>query len=143
MPTLCSYGRALRKNAAPCRLHPLSGAAAVQRGEKRIQGGSRGNSQSPYPSLAAGGSHAAAAAAKSGARTPPQNTQGNAKTQRNKPNICNNGGALSLPISSLLLLDDAQNQVMLRCELWDASTVTPNDKRQLGFPLKSLRFIRK
>lgn len=55
----------------------------------------------------------------------------------------NNGGTLSLPISSLLLLDDAQNQVMLRCELWDASTVTPNDKRQLGFPLKSLRFIRK
>lgn len=54
-----------------------------------------------------------------------------------------NGGTLSLPISSLLLLDDAQNQVMLRCELWDASTVTPNDKRQLGFPLKSLRFIRK
>ena len=46
----------------------------------------------------------------------------------------NNGGTLSLPISSLLLLDD---------ELWDASTVTPNDKRQLGFPLKSLRFIRK
>ena len=55
----------------------------------------------------------------------------------------NNGGTLSLPISSLLLLDDTQNQVMLRCELWDASTVTPNDKRQLGFPLKSLRFIRK
>ena len=25
----------------------------------------------------------------------------------------NNGGTLSLPISSLLLLDDAQNQVML------------------------------
>ena len=55
----------------------------------------------------------------------------------------NNGGTLSLPISSLLLLDDTQNQVMLRCELWNASTVTPNDKRQLGFPLKSLRFIRK
>ena len=38
------------------------------KGYPRIQGGSRGNSQSPYPSLAAGGSHAAAAAAKSGAR---------------------------------------------------------------------------
>ena len=65
-------GRALHQNALPCRLQPPSGAAAVQRGEKRIQGGSRGNSQSPYPSLAAGGCHAAAAAAKSGARKTPQ-----------------------------------------------------------------------
>ena len=79
--TLCNNGRAPRKNAPPCRLHPHSGAAAVQRGEKRIQGGSRGNSQSPYPSLAAGGSHMAAAAAISGARMPPHKPQGNGRTQ--------------------------------------------------------------
>ena len=66
----CPCGRAPRQNALLRRLQPPSGAAAVQRGEKRIQGGSRGNSQSPYPSLAAGGSHAAAASSNSGARTP-------------------------------------------------------------------------
>lgn len=54
----------------------------------------------------------------------------------------NNGGTLSLPISSLLLLDDTQNQVMLRCGM-ECEHSNANDKRQLGFPLKSLRFIRK
>ena len=68
-PTLCPNGRAPRQNAPLRRLQPPSGAAAVQRGEQRIQGGSRGKSQSPWPSLAAGGCHAAAAAANSGART--------------------------------------------------------------------------
>ena len=90
--TLCNNGRAPRKNAPPCRLHPHSGAAAVQRGEKRIQGGSRGNSQSPYPSLAAGGSHKAAAAANSGARTR-RKTFNATRTQSNKPAPLQQGGA--------------------------------------------------
>ena len=79
-PKPCPCGSAPRKNAPPCRLQPHSGAAAVQRGEKRIQGGSRGNSQSPYPSLAAGGCHAAAIAAKGGART--RHTARNATEER-------------------------------------------------------------
>ena len=89
--TLCPCGRAPRKNAALRRLHPPRGAAAVQRGEKRIQGGSRGNSQSPYPSLAAGGCHKAAAAAQSGARTLPRNPQSNGRTQSTTYTPCNNG----------------------------------------------------
>ena len=92
--TLCPNGRALRQNASLRRLQPLSGAAAVQRGEKRIQGGSRGNSQSPYPSLAAGGCHAAANAAISGARTPPQKPQSSARTQSNTLTPCPCGRAL-------------------------------------------------
>lgn len=51
----------------------------------------------------------------------------------------NNGGTLTIPVSSLLL-DDTQNQITLHCNLWAASTVTANDTRQLGFPL---RFIHK
>ena len=54
----------------------------------------------------------------------------------------NNGGTLTIPVSSLLL-DDTQNQITLHCNLWAASTVTANDTRQLGFPLRSLRFIHK
>ena len=88
-PKPCNSGRAPRKNAPPCRLHPPSGAAAVQRGEKRIQGGSRGNSQSPYPSLAAGGCHAAAAAAKIGARTRRESRKTTAERKAPHPLICN------------------------------------------------------
>ena len=54
----------------------------------------------------------------------------------------NNGGTLTIPISSILL-NDTQNQITLHCNLWSASTVTANDTRQLGFPLQSLRFIHK
>ena len=86
IPSPCPNARAPRKNAPLRRLQPLSGAAAVQRGEQRIQGGSRGNSQSPYPSLAAGGCHKAAAAAISGARMQQQKPHGNARTQSNTPN---------------------------------------------------------
>ena len=93
LPIHCPCGRAPRQNASSRRLHPLSGAAAVQRGEKRIQGGSRGNSQSPYPSLAAGGCHKAAAAANSGARTPLQTPQCRKRTQSNAHIPCDCGGA--------------------------------------------------
>ena len=86
-------GRAPRKNAALCRLQPPSGAAAVQRGEKRIQGGSRGNSQSPWPSLAAGGSHKAAPSSISGARTPPQKPRSSERTQSTAKPLCPNASA--------------------------------------------------
>ena len=54
----------------------------------------------------------------------------------------NNGGTLTMPVSSILL-NDTQNQITLHCNLWPASIVTANDIRQLGFPLQSLRFIHK
>jgi len=54
----------------------------------------------------------------------------------------NNGGTLTIPVSSILL-NDTHNQVTLHCNLWPAFTVTANDTRQLGFPLQSLRFIHK
>jgi hypothetical protein len=53
----------------------------------------------------------------------------------------NNGGTLSLPVSSLLLKDNAQNQITIHGNLWSASIVNANDTRQLGFPLKALRFV--
>ena len=81
-PTPLQQGRAPRQNASFRRLQPLSGAAAVQRGEKRIQGGSRGTSQSPYPSLAAGGCHMAANAAKGGARTRRESPQRNENAEQ-------------------------------------------------------------
>ena len=81
--TYSSSGGALRFGAPLRRLHP-HGGAAVQRGTRESKKGPRrsrcarkrtvrsGKSQSPYPSLAAGGCHMVAAAAISGARTLPR-----------------------------------------------------------------------
>ena len=86
----------LRQSAAPERIAPPpptpSGAAAVQRGEQRIQGGSRGNSQSPYPSLAAGGCHAAALSSTSGARTLPQMLQSIINVNKRPITLLRNAG---------------------------------------------------
>ena len=63
-------------------------SGGVSRGNRRIHGGPWGKSQSPWPSLAAGGCHKAAAAAKSGARTPPRWPQRNKRTQSCTPTLC-------------------------------------------------------
>ena len=50
-------------------------SGGVSRGNRRIQGGPRGKSQSPWPSLAAGGCHMPALTGNSGARKLPQHQQ--------------------------------------------------------------------
>ena len=112
-PPPLQQGRSPRKNAALRRLQPHSGAAAFQgvigeskegprrsraarlvcgcfaaarnTGRVSAQCGAE-KSQSPYPSLAAGGCHKAAPTSTSGARTLPLKPQSNARTQSNTHN---------------------------------------------------------
>ncbi|CDE12456.1 hypothetical protein [Ruminococcus sp. CAG:330] len=51
----------------------------------------------------------------------------------------NNGQSLSLDIPAACL-EDGQNIVTLRCDLWEAKKISESDPRLLGFPLKSIVF---
>ena len=51
----------------------------------------------------------------------------------------NNGQSLSLDIPAACL-EDGQNIVTLRCDLWEAKKISESDPRLLGFPLESIVF---